>query len=816
MKKILFFVLLLAIATHYFHESFDAWGRKVYRFVVEYSHSKMKPVTDHKNEQDTLVSKVYELKDTWLYFDIAATQNIKITTLANIKAAYDRALVAKEWSYKIELEVISTQQEVLLAKKQHLYAKVFLYEKQTRLFSEKFYNNLDVIPSTSDSSEIQLSKFTNAHKLRVRLLSKNPEIHSVVVRVYNQIHLSDYRAKILWQRLSQQQQQQLARNNVYPHNLLRETEKLSLLRNLWKPLAPSGIPGVDYNRYDLFNLNTIDGVRVREQMLPDGFLLDENLNKTIGIPKEGATILLQFFSPTQRKSEVQITWYGKGLNNEKTWVLTSQQPNWEYKKQFAPGLIEITTQHPLVLQGKIFTSGEWTDLQDTKTFLRSFLCAKIPISYRLFHENPRQTPLRIDIRSFALQQFSMQKPASVRCILLTKDKKIIKTFALDLKAQQMSRYDSIWENKQRFYVSEVQSYYTEVPNNAYYLQIQTSSDHLVVNVYNRPPTLTKNTIVPDDYFTSYDSLDQPLSWFLLLPQNYYQLLENQQSRLITIQRQPPEENPYIKENEQPQWQTYQPIGKWLGQLILIAENPEDVYKDDEALPYRYFRIASHRKMNITFLSDYNKPQIEPQILFHNKSTAKFFPIKVYLDDELVYFKKEFTPLGEISLPLLDIGQHILEIKAPSYVHCYLNYIHRNTVSLRKQMAIKTQKRIRFVYQKTLPQENMLFRVFHHWQQKQRSAIRIKVKNSAASDKLKEAWTFEERIFIVKPQLHQQTLTMHSREVLDEGQLIIFPLNEDIDAGEYQIEVELLSGTAKYLTLTKLQVTSREERKVYVK
>ncbi|WP_372369617.1 hypothetical protein [Candidatus Uabimicrobium sp. HlEnr_7] len=810
MKK--FLVILILFMLCYFHKELYILYTQTHDKILAVINSKKTEKTSNSPSlKNVTISKVYLLKtDKWLYFDISATQNIKITTTANIKQKLSQNLIDKEWFYKVEFEMISDSGKTIFSKNQTLRTKIPIYKKNNLLFTEKFYLQQESIPGISNNSETELTDIKHYDRLRIRLVKKNRHIDSVAVRVYKEIINSSRKIPYIWKRLGEQEQQKVSSDNLYPYKLLHEKEKFSLLQQEWKPLAPKGIPSKDYEYKNLYRLNKIDGTLIKQSILPEGFFLDKDLRKTINIPIQGAKLHLQLTSMQKQSSKIWIIWHGKGINNKNSKTLTFKSFQ-EYSFFFETGLVEIITLQPLLLNGKIQVEDRWINLLDTKKYIRSFASQKKPIIYRLFHEQNRKTPIRLDVRYFSQKRFLSKKPRLVECHILTKQKKLLQKLLLKT-AFSLSNYAIIWEKQQKYYTSEPQSHYFQVPNDAYYLMIKSNTSRLVTNLYNRPPTLIKHTSVPEDYYIDYDKKNNP-SWFLLSPSNYYTLVEKQQTKLISLQTKP-KENPNITTEQAPSWETYQPNDKWTGQYILIPEEVEEINSSKEKLPFQYYKIDSNSKNAISFYADYQQQQVNPTLLYHNRQKKRFSPIRIYIDNTLIYSNRLLSTIGQITLPPIAVGKKLLDIRTAQNINFYINYTHRKTSMLRKQMAIKLNKNLQFVYTKNLNEENILIRVYHLWGEKRRSIFRVSIKSQQQAYQIKNDWTFYRRTFSVKPNQKKQCYSLHSKEILDNGELIIFPLKADIMEGKYNIELEQLSGNAKYLTIAKLQIEPTNEREIF--
>lgn len=85
-----------------------------------------------------------------------------------------------------------------------------------------------------------------------RLVSAEPEILAVDIRVYERQPLLAANATTSFLRRSREEQLELAEANAFPPEMLTEGEIASITANMWRPLGPIGIAGEDYRPMVLY------------------------------------------------------------------------------------------------------------------------------------------------------------------------------------------------------------------------------------------------------------------------------------------------------------------------------------------------------------------------------------------------------------------------------------------------------------------------------------------------------------------------------------------------------------------------------------
>jgi len=76
----------------------------------------------------------------------------------------------------------------------------------------------------------------------------------------------------------------LARGSVYGADLLREQEKINLLRYEWKPVGPSGVEGDQYGTTKLYIARDFEGESVDTGQLPFGLVCGAEVRGMIPLP----------------------------------------------------------------------------------------------------------------------------------------------------------------------------------------------------------------------------------------------------------------------------------------------------------------------------------------------------------------------------------------------------------------------------------------------------------------------------------------------------------------------------------------------------
>ena len=158
-----------------------------------------------------------------------------------------------------------------------------------------------------------------------------------------------------WQRLSKQQQEDLAPATVHDVALLQEHEKQNLLRNTRQALGPSGQEGRDYQVRDLYLLHENEGTPQSAPIAPYGVQFDSQVYASIALPEQGGQLRLEITAnpatlSKQQHGAIQLRWFGVGLFQKSSSELAWQGTPLQHRMQVKGGLLELQGPSDLVVR----------------------------------------------------------------------------------------------------------------------------------------------------------------------------------------------------------------------------------------------------------------------------------------------------------------------------------------------------------------------------------------------------------------------------------------------------------------------------------
>jgi len=243
-------------------------------------------------------SEVYFLRtNRWLEFRIPkGVPLIRLISNAGISPSQP-VEQGTQWPYAVQYQLSNAQGQINRSGIYHFKGEklVFLDKATGEPVEVNSYLDHQLSPLSGREWMLNLSEdsLQSAGLLRLRLHSRHPDLVNVGIRVYYQTEVPERKLDYLWDRLSDDQKQDLARGNVYGPGGLSKHEQLCVVRFHWAVAAPEGIPGKDFERRTLYVREDSENVRELNDWLPSGILADASHSAVLPITNTSGSCVIQ-------------------------------------------------------------------------------------------------------------------------------------------------------------------------------------------------------------------------------------------------------------------------------------------------------------------------------------------------------------------------------------------------------------------------------------------------------------------------------------------------------------------------------------------
>ncbi|MFO7800855.1 MAG: hypothetical protein R6V55_01015, partial [Desulfovermiculus sp.] len=561
----------------------------------------------------------------WLDFALPSwTDRLKIVSNAELPDQVDIKPEAK-LHYALAYQVLDTAGEVIQAGVYHHTTGLtpYIYQPTQEEIDILAYADSPLQPADSKQMKLNLRPLLRkrrAERLRLRLHQAGKPLQGAVVRVYYPEYHSEREVSYLWHRLPEKTKRNLAEGNVYPTQFLTPQEQRNVIRSMWRPTAPQGVEGKDYELQRLYRLQTDQAVPQRpEPVTPQGLVVWPGHRATVPVPEQGRrlrfTVREQKTEDRRERSEVRdqrsedgrersegrdqrskgkmqeaeggrlqaedqgaklgIRWFGQGVGETRDKVLSVNETPQTYTASYPGGLIELRATTRVSVEVQAQTESGPSRVEPEGMYLRTYQpSSELPVSYAISHISGHRTPFRLDCRCLVPEEFSGSNATAQVDYTLHMKTGETKKGSLRITSP-VSLYDRIQGGEGNMAVSDPASRYFLLPETVSKVRIS-SPDQVLISAYTRPPDLAKTTRVPDAYYAASRSEEGQPTWFLLFPTQKDKLYSRHQSHLLNLQYRPPERDPRL-EQDRYRWDVFRPSGGWSGAyLFTLRQSREPV------------------------------------------------------------------------------------------------------------------------------------------------------------------------------------------------------------------------------------------------
>lgn len=788
---------------------------------------------------DTTLSAVDLLDQTkWVRYTLPPGQPlVRVVTNASVPQSLVTATPTEEWQYTLHYQVLSRAGKILLDQQYVHRTRLTTYtDVQTgEIFTGRFYLHGQLFPADGKVMVLNLQGLPEeATQLRLRVATVPSPLLDIVARVYSRELATVRKLSGVWQRLSVKQQRILARGNLYPPELLSEEEKRNLLHQRWSTIAPEGIPEVDYTRRDLYALKDIEEEEeTREPLLPAGSLVSPTFYGVIMIPEGGGYLRFGFDQLPWKLSHgadrtVEVRWYGRELAQRKTFTLLWDEAGNTLSDFIPGGLVEIIPRQLLIMRIFLTTEGKEQEITPDPVAARTYrVDAESPVDYEIFHERQYPTPLRLSLRSPLgsldgeppLPETTVSlAPPSVRYELLDAKNTVLQQGTLN-SSTVPSLYDRILTAAEGVPVTEPTHYYFSLPHSVTRVRLHAQHGRVLVAAANRPPTLTREIQIPEEFYSFADSTTQP-GWFTLWPVGAEQLLLDNRVLLVAVQPRPPEDDPEVVAGRY-QWEDYQPSGNWRARRLLTPAEPSAIQRT-QTLPILFNEIPIGREQAVEFVAPVGQHELTPTLLYVRPQGAlQPTVLRALVNGQVRRHILVDGQASEIQLPPLASGSYRVTVLGPGDGHAFLNYLPSGgtapTRLIRTALRFDSMS-LSFDYEKRTSEDEILsLRLYTPHHTTTRTHIRVRIVGPPTEGTGPYLhWTFRDRRYDVRPAKSAPVPVLGTNaEFVTTGQFLAIPLGDDLPPGLYRLQMDIEQGPGGYVIFSKVTPGVAEQRSVFL-
>jgi hypothetical protein len=797
------------------------WGRGAWQRLAE--HPAQGPAASWLGSAKAAIATVLDA-DRWTVFPLAGTPSgVRLVTNAGIPAAASAA-PGTVYGYAIRYQVLGGGGEVLRDRTYHQRTRITRFKDPEGVrgeYTAAFYVGEPLVPADGRALSIDLEGLARPSQVRVELARRDSLVHDVVVRASHRERVPAHRLGNLWKRLSEEQKAALARGNVYPHDLLSESEVENLLRERWRPLGPSGVEGRDYVQRKLYLASDLEGEAIEEPVPPAGLMLGPGRHAVVPIPEAGGRVRLVFQSDTPdwaaahaESPEIQFRWYGPGPRRHREGTIRWQGNGTRFEDAFDGGLLELSATSVMTVRAYLAGAGGMDEITPRPILLRSYLCERgAPVEFEVAHAAGRPTPLRLTLWR-VIPPLGAPESGAARYQLLGPAGDVLQSGEIPI-AGVPSVYDSAPSRQDR--VSDPASYYFSLPPAVARVRVM-SDQPVLVAAANRPADLVRERRVPEDSYLFDPRFPSGVShqppWFPLQPANAADLVLGGRSVVLWLQPRPEDIDPEVQAGRYV-FEDYRPLGAWLGRQVFAPVDTAGPIRE-RVLPVSYRPLPARREVVMELHAPRGTDTVLPRLAYFRDSDDAA-PVTVHLDDRRYFHGTVVGRSGEVSLPAAGAGRHRMRLAPSDPTRFFMSHAAPAPGGLLKRLAYR------------LGREPLDFRIPHGCRCKQilsgrwyvpvettvRSRISVGIEpqrgNRIGPD---HDYSFHERRYDLRPDPSAHAPVQHTGgETMGRGQNFAIPLGEDLPPGIYRLRFALEGGPTGYLTLAKLTPGVAEERRV---
>ena len=700
--------------------------------------------------------------DRWMEFTLSGKGDalrVRSNAVIDADAQYEPG---SEWWYAFEYQLLDDRGDPLRRGVYHHRTRSTLFRdpQSGRQVSRNFLLDPARRPSDGRSMLVHFAPGQSPAAVRLRPLHKEPQLRSLMFRVYEKIPIPEKKLGYLWQRLAESKKVRLASGSVYGLDLLREQEKQNLLRYEWKAVGPLGVEGEHYRATKLYIARELEGENIDAGQLPFGLYCSAEIRGMIPLPTGDWAVSLQIVNPDNQAdphATVWVRWYGQGITQRWQTRLPSATGRHDLGRQFDGGQLEIVAPGPLVVRAWGSSGDQRRELTPQPLRLRAYAVdASTGLSIGIDHVAGQSTPLRVDIRS-RLPAGAHPSGRILDYELLDQAGKRIRAGRLPVELA-LSNYDRLSPEEPGIQLSEPVRYYFDLAAEVAAVRFS-AADELLLSSYTRPPNMVRKVRIPEDYLGEVDDLDRQPGWFLLRPTDEERLRREFRSAVLSLQPRPPQTDPRLLAGDY-EWTPYEPVGSWRARHLLVPRK-EELPVRDRSLKAVYRELAAGGPVQVSFRGLPGRREVNPSLLYL-RERATPLDVQVRLGDRLHSETQIAGRQGQLQLPAVRPGSERLAISATEPVRWFLNQADAQAPAYLRRLAMQvTERGLAFEYHKASHEAEVLSGELY-LASCERSPLRVTLAgDTPPSQGPRREWTFRERLVDLKPQGSERIPVLNS-------------------------------------------------------
>lgn len=525
----------------------------------------------------------------------------------------------------------------------------------------------DTTPYGDQDYYLDIGPFPEAHQLHFRLAGAEADIAWVGVRLAFRIQRSVEDARLQWQRLRKEQQEELAAPSIVPVGLLYPEQRYALLQQDWEQVGPLGVENSDYRELRLYRFKTppVLGGEATDELVQALYLDSRHWGS---IPLTGTeadgTLVLRAYGSSGHSLEAMFFAGLEKLPRRYAIELPASGEALQWQPPREPGLLWLKAKGPVTVTELRPNEAEQSPQGLYQTLWT--LGPDQPLTYRVHHRDKAATPMRIDLRN----TLPASNPGvSYRALDHAGNALLTGTLEHDKGA---SYFDRLMPFDSARAVTEPTSYFLELPDTVASLELHSSGPALA-SVFSRPQDLPHRRQIPEEQVSWLAGDETQPGWFTVAPANAAALVERRESLLWHFR--PPQGSLEIT-SEPRYWQDFQPQGTALtGRRVYLPRLPTE--QDSSALQEILFRPLAPGVNPVVFgTRDYARA-VRPELLVV-RDTAAPGRLSIRLDGQLHHSQSIASKVLRVSLPQVALGKHRLQVQGLNG-RAYLNHLSQSPV-----------------------------------------------------------------------------------------------------------------------------------------
>lgn len=245
---------------------------------------------------------------------------------------------------------------------------------------------------------LNLSGLPSAEILRIRVVSADPDIREIGVRVYEPEAIPEHSIAASWQRLSLPQRERLAEGNVFPVQLLSEEETVAIMSRRWRPVGPSGIEGEDYGVRTL-HIREERGGPADRPLIPTGLYVDAQRVRSLAVPEAGSYLVRAVAVPGQTGASDPMPALKLELGTAPAILIPWSGRSAEQIVELGAGILTIRSERPAALRIFRVTPEDRIELTPSRRTIRAFRVSSAdPLDFNVRRVFDGPAVLRLDLR----------------------------------------------------------------------------------------------------------------------------------------------------------------------------------------------------------------------------------------------------------------------------------------------------------------------------------------------------------------------------------------------------------------------------------